>query len=88
MNIVEPTGQVSPLRIGNNLVANRPLFEGQSVPKDALWSHSQVVMNFPGGLALAAGSAYTWRVRIDNDPSREWAISFFIAGPPAPVVVG
>lgn len=82
-----PTGQPTPLRIGQNVVANKPMVPGLSVPKDALWSHTQAILNFPGGLALAAGATYTWKARIDNDSSREWASTFYVAGrPPQPVV--
>jgi hypothetical protein len=85
--VPSPTG-TAPLRIGQNVVANKPMIPGQALPNKILWAHSQLVLNFPGGLALAAGAAYTWRVRIDNDDSRGWAATFFVAGPPQGPVIG
>lgn len=82
-----PTGQLMPLRIGQSVTAEPPLFPGRGIPSKSVWSHAQMVLNFPGGVALASGRAYTWRVRIDGDVDSDWAISFFVAGaPPSPVI--
>ena len=83
-----PTGNLIPLRIGQSVTAEPPVFPGRQVPKGSLWAHQQMVLSFPGGLALAAGRAYTWRVRIDGDESRDWGITFFVAAAPASPVIG
>lgn len=83
-----PTGDLIPLRIGQSVTAEPPVFPGRQVPKGSLWAHQQMVLNFPGGLALAAGRAYTWQVRIDGDTSHDWGMTFFVAGAPASLVIG
>lgn len=83
-----PTGQLIPLRIGQTVTAEPPVFPGRQVPPRLLWSHAQMVLSFPGGLTLAVGRAYTWRVRIDGDDSRNWGATFFVTGPPAAPVLG
>ena len=78
----------APLRIGQSIVAEAPVFPGQFVPKNALWAHTQFTVNFPGGLPLMAGATYTWRVRLDGDDSHVWATTFHVAGNPPPPVIG
>jgi hypothetical protein len=80
------TGELEALRIGQSVVVERPVVAGHAVPPGAMWSHAQVLVNFPAGLALTPGRAYTWRVRIDNDDDRVWNASFYVAGArPGPV---
>jgi hypothetical protein len=53
-----------------------------------VWSHSQMVINFPGGIPLQPGRLYTWQVTIDLDANPSWAVPFFVAGPPPAPVIG
>ena len=82
-----PMGQATPLRISQVIKAEEPKVPGLIIPKRALWSHSQFIANFPGGLPLTAGETYTWSVRLDADDSRSWGTTFYVAGPrPGPVI--
>jgi hypothetical protein len=82
-----PMGQATPLRISQVIKAEEPKVPGVIIPKKALWSHSQFIANFPGGLPLTAGETYTWSVRLDADDSRSWGTTFYVAGPlPRPVI--
>jgi len=80
-----PAGQPQSLRIGHVFTVERPLVPGHPA---ANWSHTQLVVNFAGGIPLAGNALYTWRVRIDGDEDHTWATSFYVAGTPQGPVIG
>lgn len=57
-----------------------------AVPPDTMQNHT-MVMNFPGGLPLAAGHSFEWRVQIDGQ-TRHWFHRFHVLGPNPGVVFG
>ena len=82
------TGQLQPLRIANVIRAQEPVFPGINVPQGKLWTRTQLILNFAGGLPLRAGQLYTWRAQIDGNDDPRWSVSFFIPAPPPPPVMG
>jgi hypothetical protein len=82
------TGEKNPLRIAQALTADAPSVAGVSKHALSLWSHQQFIATFPGGMPLAAGQTYEWRVGIDGDQRPNWRASFFVPGPQPPTVLG
>jgi hypothetical protein len=83
-----PMWQALPLRIRQVIRAEEPEVPGHIIPKSALWAHSQFIASFQGGLPLAAGETYAWKVRLDGDDSRSWATTFHVVGPLLGPVIG
>lgn len=83
-----PTGEPQAMRIAQLAKAEEPVFPGGNVPRGLVPSHVQVLMSFAAGIALAPGQLYTWQVEIDGDAKPTWRLSFFVAGPPPPPVIG
>lgn len=83
-----PTGQPQAMRISQLARAEEPVFAGGNVPRGVVPSHVQVIISLSAGLALAPGQLYTWQVEIDGDAKPTWRVSFFVAGPPPPPVIG
>jgi hypothetical protein len=85
--VVPPAEGSTPLRIGQSVRADTPVFSGQYVPNGAVWARFQVVANFANGLPLAPGGTYTWQVRIDGELVPSASAGFHVAGPrPGPVL--
>lgn len=83
-----PAGDLQPLRIAKIMKTEEPSFVGWNVPRHAMPCRVQVLANFPGGLPLAANSAYAWQIDIDGDARPAWKVEFFVAGPPPGPVIG
>jgi len=82
-----PSGEPAPIRIGQAIVTEAPVFQGHYVPKGEVWCHNQAVINFAGGLPLAVGNTYEWRVSIDGNHDERWTMSLHVAGSaPGPVI--
>jgi hypothetical protein len=60
---------------------------GVYVPAD-MFSRVQAVFGFHGGIPLAVGRKYAWRVAIDGERRPGWAAEFLVAGPPPQPVFG
>lgn len=88
VQVPAPTGEMMALRVGQTAKAEIPATPGRYVPEKSLWSRTQLITNFPTGLPLPAGKSYTWKLRIDNDPEHEWAVTFHVVGAAPPPVVG
>jgi len=80
-----PAGQPQALRIAQIFTVERPVIPGH--PANT-WAHLQLVVNFGGGIPLAANARYTWRVRIDGDEGHVWETSFYVVGTPQGPVIG
>jgi hypothetical protein len=85
VSVPGPVGDPQPLRIGQPVTAERPVFPGLH---GAGWPHTQLIVNFPNGLPLMPGRRYTWRARIDGDDEHRWEASFHVVGPPSGPVIG
>lgn len=83
-----PAGAPQPMRIAQILRVEEPSFPGANIPRDTVWAHAQTTFNLSNGLPLPANQLYTWTVEIDGNRKPEWAVSFFVAGPPPPPVIG
>lgn len=83
-----PTGAAQALRISQLVKVEQPSFPGLAVPRGVVPGRVQMVVNFPGGLSLAGGHLYSWQVDIDGQAPAAWRASFYVAGPPPPLVVG
>jgi hypothetical protein len=82
-----PTGEQQPLRISQLCKAEEPVFPGQNVPSNVVFSHLQWVVQFAGGIPLPPSQLYTWQVEIDGNAPKAWAASFYVPGPkPKPVL--
>lgn len=88
VNVPGPTGEATPLRIAQVHTANVPQVPNAYIPKDLLPSRIQIVVNFAGGLPLAAGQLYAWQVDIDGSAEPHWRAVFFVPGPPPRPVIG
>lgn len=88
VSVPGPTGELTPVRIGSTILAERPTITGQQVPPNTLWAHAQLIVNFPTGLRLAPGHFYRWQARIDGDDENAAAVSFLVLGGIAPPVIG
>ena len=89
IQVPDAAGSLSPLRIAQVVRIQEPTFLPQlNVPKGKLWAHTQTVLNFPNGVPLPPGGIFTWKVEIDGETRDGWNISFFVPGPPSPVVFG
>jgi hypothetical protein len=82
-----PTGD-QPLRVAQIVQMERPNAPVSIALRDHIGSRTQVVFDFPGGIPLAPGGMYRWRLLIDGDSSHEWTYPFAVAGPPPGPVVG
>ena len=80
-----PTGGQEALRIAQLAKAEIPNVPGVLL-HGKVWSRVQVILNFSNGLPLQAGQSYTWSLEIDGTHDPQWAVSFFVAAPPRPVV--
>lgn len=89
VEISGPDGSPQPMRVAQVVRAEAPVFPpGTNVPKDVVWSHAQVCLQLMNGLPLKPGDYYTWSVQVDATDRPEWSVSFYVAGPPHPVVLG
>ncbi|RLP69391.1 hypothetical protein D9V29_11765 [Mycetocola manganoxydans] len=74
------------MRVAQNIEFREPAIPGVNIPRGAVESANQVVLNFGNGLPLAVSQAYQWRVHIDHELIDSY--SFFVPGPPAGPVLG
>jgi hypothetical protein len=82
-------GEVAqPLRLGQALTFEEPLFPGWNVPRGTMQARAQWALMFGSGLPLAAGQQYRWRVRIDGETREHWTEPFFVPVQQAGVVFG
>lgn len=89
VEIPGPAGAPQPMRVAQVIRAETPVFPpGTNVPKDVVWAHAQLCLQLMNGLPLKAGDYYTWSVQLDGTDREDWAVSFYVAGPPPPVVLG
>lgn len=82
-----PAGQPQKMRIAQNVVFEEPNLPA-GVPRSSLRARSLLVLMFNGGLPLAIGQRYVWRVRIDHDTRDDWTEEFSVPGPPPGPVIG
>jgi hypothetical protein len=83
-----PGAAPAPLRVGQALTLEEPIFPGITLPRGVMPSRVQWALMFSGGLPLTAGRLYRWRVLIDTDTRDEWTETFFVPVPPAGLVLG
>jgi hypothetical protein len=89
VQVPDAAGSLTALRIAQVIRIQEPAVLPQlNAPKGKLWAHSQVVLNFANGIPLSPGRIYRWTLAIDGDVRDEWHVSFFVPGPPSPVVFG
>lgn len=60
-------GQSQALRVAQNFRFEPATAHGVTVPKGALDSSNQMILNFYGGLPLSPGLTYTWRLHVDHE---------------------
>lgn len=82
-----PAGQPQKMRIAQNSTFEEPKTV-PGVPRGLLRARIQWVLMFNGGLPLAIGQRYLWRVKIDGATSDRWTEEFFVPGPPPAPVLG
>lgn len=69
--------------------AERPISPGGGphLPND-MYGRVQAVIALPGGIPLAAGQHYYWRLDIDGRHRKSWRAYFYMPNPPPQPVVG
>ncbi len=84
-----PSGS-TPIRFGQSVTVAPPAVRvpGLRIPRGALWSRHQMIVNLQSGVPVAAGRAYEWRVSIDSISPDHWAVRFYVPGPAGDLVVG
>jgi hypothetical protein len=85
VKIPAPSGSLEALRIAQIVKAEVPNVPGVLL-HGKVWSRVQVVLNFPNGLPLQAGQAYSWKLDIESHHNDQWRASFMVAGVPQPVL--
>ena len=83
-----PTGNggSQAVRISQNIDFAEPAVPGVQIPRGAVPSAAQVVLNFSNGLPLRAGYAYQFRAQLDHELVASY--SFFVPARPAQPVIG
>lgn len=81
-----PSGELQAMRVSQLVQFQSPQIVGISVPRGAVEASAQMILNFPGGLALALGQSYTWRIQVDSEIIAK--ASFYIPQPPPVAVIG
>jgi len=82
-------GESQAVRIKQTVRFGKPHFPGDmGVPASRLRARTQWVLMFPGGLPLAPGTLYKWRVRIDQQSRDDWAEEFYVPNRPGSVIFG
>jgi hypothetical protein len=85
VKIPAPNGSMEALRIAQIVKAEVPNIPGVLL-HGKVWSRVQLVLNFPNGLPLRAGQAYSWKLEIEGHHNDQWRASFMVAGTPQPVI--
>ncbi|HUR51587.1 MAG TPA: hypothetical protein VMZ11_05645 [Mycobacteriales bacterium] len=82
------TGEPEALRVAQVVQAQAPSVPGMMVPS-TVPGRVQLVLGFPQGLPLQAGSTYRWTVELDGQSRPEWTAWFHVpAAAPGPVFGG
>lgn len=81
------THRPTALRIQQLAVVQRLQLPGVHLPAD-LPCRVQVVLAFPGGLPLAPGHKYAWKLEVDGTRFKGWSAHFYVAAPPPGPVIG
>jgi hypothetical protein len=81
-----PGGVSQAVRISQNIEFAEPGLPGIAIPKGALPSTAQVVINFSNGLPLKPGYSYQFRAQLDHEVVATY--SFYIPPLPKGPVIG
>lgn len=84
--VAGPTGEGQVVRIAQNVEFAAPVIPGLQIPRGAIESASQIIVNFGNGIPLGVGQAYAFRLSVDGDVKASAA--FFVPGPIAGPVIG
>jgi hypothetical protein len=87
--VVGLTNSPEALRISQLCRVEPPVAGAQMHIPVEMFSRTQVVVGFQGGIPLSAGHVYAWTAEIDGSRRSEAAAQFLVAGPrPGPVIGG